>query len=54
MCIMMNEPTSENLVLRIDPHLKATLRQMAEADHRTLSDFVRLHLQALAATAVAS
>jgi predicted DNA-binding protein len=46
-CIMQNDPTSENLVVRLAPEVKAELRRLAKADHRTLSDYVRFHLTKL-------
>jgi predicted DNA-binding protein len=44
---MHTDSTSPNLVVRIPPEVKAELRRLAEADHRTLSDYVRLHLTRL-------
>jgi predicted DNA-binding protein len=44
---MQNDPTSENLVVRLAPEVKAELRRLAKADHRTLSDYVRFHLTKL-------
>lgn len=47
MCIMHHEPTSENLVVRLPSDTKEALRKLAAEDHRTLSDYVRLHLTKL-------
>ena len=44
---MQTDTASANLVVRVLPETKAALQQLADADHRTLSDFVRLHLTKL-------
>ncbi|HEX5002064.1 MAG TPA: ribbon-helix-helix protein, CopG family [Bacteroidia bacterium] len=39
---------NETIIIRTDEELKKRLQEMAEKDHRTLSDFIRLQLEKLA------
>lgn len=36
------------IVIRVEPKLKEQLQKMADADKRTLADFVRIKLESLA------
>lgn len=38
---------SEAIPLRVTPELKKKLQSLADKDHRTLSDFIRLQLEFL-------
>ena len=40
----------ETLIIRIDSELKAKVQLLADADHRTLSDFIRVQLIKLTET----
>jgi hypothetical protein len=41
---------TETIILRIEKELKKELQIMADADSRTLSDFIRLQLKKLTAS----
>lgn len=40
---------TEAIIIRVQPDLKNKLQQLADADRRKLSDFVRLQLEKIAA-----
>lgn len=40
----------ETIIIRIDAELKAKVQKLADADHRTLSDFIRVQLIKLTET----
>jgi len=37
----------KNINIRVEPELKKELQKMADADHRSLGDFIRLQLEKL-------
>lgn len=40
----------ETIIIRIDAELKTKIQKLADADHRTLSDFIRVQLIRLTET----
>lgn len=40
----------ETIIIRIDAELKTKIQKLADADHRTLSDFIRVQLIKLTET----
>lgn len=45
---MTSESKTEMLTIRIDKKTKEILKSMADADRRSLSDYIRLQLERLA------
>ena len=42
---MTKETKDTNIVLRVNANLKKELQKLADADHRTLSDYIHIQLE---------
>lgn len=47
LCITFAYMKTETIIVRADEELKKRLKLMADKDHRTLSDYIRLQLEKL-------